>query len=81
MKELIRVEIAVVISDDGHITVCGPHDFNKTDYDDAMNAAIGWHMEAGHLVADRYWLEADFDKPVIHRKRPLVTQITEEPNP
>lgn len=52
MADALR--IAVVRSRDGYTTVCGPNDFSK-DYDDPMNAALGWHLEAGHIPADVFW--------------------------
>lgn len=58
MSDTTPVRIAVVQSLDGHLTCVGPGDFKEADYSDAMSAAIGWHLEAGHLPAAVYWLEA-----------------------
>jgi hypothetical protein len=53
------VRIAVVQSLDGNLTCCGPNDFKGGDYNDQMNAAIGWSIEAGYLPAAHYWVTVE----------------------
>lgn len=53
------IRIAVVQSLDGILTCCGPNEFKSGGHDDAMGAAISWHIEAGHLPAATYWVEAE----------------------
>lgn len=52
------IRIAVVQDRDGHLTLAGPNDA-VDGYKDAMDAAMSWHLEAGHLPAAIYWVEAD----------------------
>lgn len=51
--------IAVVQSLDGHLTCVGPNDFKKPEHNDAMDAALSWHLEAGHLPAATYWASVE----------------------
>jgi len=61
------VRIAVVQSACGHLTCVGPNDFKKDDYSSAMDAAIGWHIEAGYMPAATYWIVADLPAvPAVH---------------
>jgi len=53
------VKIAVVQAMCGHLTCVGPNDFKSEDYSSQMDAAIGWHIEAGYMPAATYWVEAD----------------------
>jgi len=53
------IRFAVVQALDGHLTCVGPDDFDAKDHTDAMSAAIGWHLEAGHLPAATYWITAE----------------------
>lgn len=57
MSEACR--IAVVQAGDGHLTVCGPHDFKASEFNDAMDAAVSWHLEAGWLPIACYWVDAN----------------------
>jgi len=58
-----RIRIAIVQSRCGHLTCVGPNDYEKAAYSDAMDAAIGWHIEAGYQPAARYWAEVDVPAP------------------
>jgi len=53
------LRIAVVRSLDGYATCCGPNDTGNGDYADAMEAAICFHIEAGHIPADKCWAVVD----------------------
>lgn len=53
------MKIALVQAMCGHVTCVGPNDFMKSEYDDAMSAAIGWHIEAGYMPAATYWVEVE----------------------
>lgn len=57
-----EVRIAVVQSPDGHLTCCGPGD-NIDSLKDEMDAAMSWHLEAGHLPVARYWVIAEIPAP------------------
>lgn len=63
------VKIAVVQSRCGHLSCVGPNDFKADEYNDAMDAAISYHLEAGYLPAAIYWAEVEL--PPI----PTVTEI------
>lgn len=64
------VQIAVVQAMCGHLTCVGPDDFKKADYSNAMDAAIGWHIEAGYMPAATYWIEAELPPhPVVQTVR------------
>lgn len=54
-----KFRIAVVRAMDGHATVCGPNDYREPDHAGAMDAALCWHLEAGHLPAECLWIEAE----------------------
>jgi len=70
---MTEVRIAVVQALDGHLTCVGPQDFKADDHDDAMSAAIGWHLEAGHLPAATCWVVADLPPiPTIPELRALA---------
>lgn len=57
------IKIAIVQALGGHLTCCGPNDFREKEHEDAMSAAISWHLEAGHLPAATYW--ADVELPPV----------------
>lgn len=50
--------IAVVQAMDGHLTCVGPNDYKADEYDSAMDAAVGYHLEGGWLPAACYWIDA-----------------------
>jgi hypothetical protein len=52
------IKIAVVQDRDGYLTCCGPDDMGK-EHKDSMDAAMSWHLEAGHLPAALYWVEIE----------------------
>jgi hypothetical protein len=52
------LRIAVVRSLDGHTTICGPND-HSDGYSSPMDAALSWHIEAGHMPAECLWAEID----------------------
>jgi hypothetical protein len=63
----MSVKIAVVQASDGHLTCVGPNDFKPTEYDNSMDAAIGWHIEAGYMPAATYWVMVDLPAlPAVH---------------
>lgn len=51
------MKIAVVRATCGHTTCVGPDDYKKDDYSEQMDAAIGWHIEAGYMPAQCLWVE------------------------
>jgi hypothetical protein len=53
------MKIAVVRGLDGHTTCVGPDDYKPDEHESAMDAALGWHLEAGHLPAVCHWVEVD----------------------
>lgn len=53
MMETLKIQIAVVRSSCGYVTVCGPNDMGADR--EPMDAAIGWHLEAGYLPNACYW--------------------------
>lgn len=55
----LPVKIAIVQATCGHLTCVGPNDYKEADYSNAMDAAIGWHIEAGYMPAATYWVQAD----------------------
>jgi hypothetical protein len=55
---MATIRIAIVQDRDGHLTTAGPNDA-VDGYKDAMDAAMSWHLEAGHLPAAIYWAEVD----------------------
>lgn len=59
MPDETPVRIAVVQAPDGHLTCAGPNDFDEGDHSDAMDAALCFHLEAGHLPVACYWITAD----------------------
>lgn len=69
------VKIAIVQASCGHITCVGPNDFKVADYSNAMDAAIGWHIEAGYMPAATYWIEAELPSlPQVPTIRALAAQ-------
>jgi len=69
------VRIAVVQATCGHLTCVGPNDYKTADYNNAMDAAIGWHIEAGYMPAATYWVSADL--PAV----PAVPEISGKVEP
>lgn len=55
------MKIALVRSLDGHTTLCGPDAYAdySDDYEGPMDAALSWHLEAGHLPAECLWIEVE----------------------
>lgn len=60
---MMRIKIAIVVSPAGHVTCVGPDDFGKKDYSDPMSAAIGYHIEAGHMPAYTRWAAVELPNP------------------
>lgn len=58
-----KIRIAIVQSRDGNVTCVGPDDFQKAEFNDAMDAAISYSLEAGHLVATRHWATVEIPEP------------------
>ena len=55
----MTVRIAIVRSMDGTITCAGPGDYREQDYPSAMDAALSYHLEAGHIPAASYWITVE----------------------
>lgn len=53
------MKIAIVQAMCGHLTCVGPNDFKTAEFNDAMDAAISWHLEAGYQPAACYWAEVN----------------------
>jgi len=58
------IRIAVAQARDGHTACVGPDDFKSDDFNDAMDAAISWLIEAGWMPAAHYWIEVALPSPV-----------------
>lgn len=82
MSDDSHIRIAIVRSRDGHATVCGPNDFKGTLYNDAMDAALSWHIEAGHIVAATHWalvmLPAIGAEDLVAFTQPSAPTLTQE---
>lgn len=71
----MKIKIAVV-SSENNVTVCGPNDFNEKDYQNAMEAAICWHLESGEgFPTGCYWAEVDVPE---FKGYPVVEGTVEE---
>lgn len=62
MSEATRIVRMAVVQDlQGHVTTAGPDDHDG--YDNAMEAAICWHIEAGRVPATKHWIEVELPYP------------------
>ncbi len=69
----MSIRIAIVRSLDEHVTICGPGDFDERDHESEMDAALSWHLEAGHLPAATYWATIELPPlPTIPELRALA---------
>ena len=59
----MRVRIACVLSEDGRVRVCGPWDYDESEYHDAMSAARTWTVESGEIIVGSYWAKVDLPTP------------------
>jgi len=71
------VRIAVTQSSCGHLTFVGPDDFKTSDFNDAMDAAMSWAIEAGYIPTSRYWITVEIPAPLADVPEIPATAIRE----
>ena len=75
------IKIAVTQSSCGHLTCVGPDDFKSSEFNDAMDAAMSWSIEAGYIPSSRYWLAAEIPEPLEDVQTIPATLQHKEPKP
>lgn len=71
------IKIAVTQSSCGHLTCVGPNDFKESDFNNAMDAAFSWSIEAGYMPTSRYWVEAAIPEPL--EDAPTISATLQQP--
>jgi len=70
----MKIQIAVVVSEDGNVRCCGPNDFDEGMHRDSMAAARCWTAECGEIIVSSHWIEAEIPEPI---KTPIAGTVTE----